>query len=286
MNKHPINAGWWLCIAAALTALPGTAQKPAPVKSPRLYIFDCGTIKGFDPALFQFKKEQLASTDMVVPCYLVAHPKGVLLWDAGVIPDSAFKTGGAPVSQPLLMATSTVTKPLLSQMAAAGYRPADVTYVAFSHYHSDHVANANVFAGSTWLVHKSERDAMFAAKPEDQAAYSQLKNSKTLILPNSDYDVFGDQSVVIKYAPGHTPGHQVLFLNLPQTGKILIAGDLWHYPEERGSGKVPPIETSKEQTLASRAAMENLLMQTGAQLWVEHDMPTYNKLKKAPAYYE
>ena len=286
MNKHTIHAGWWLCVAAALTALPGMAQKPAPVNSPRLYVFDCGTIKGFDPALFQFKKEQLASTDMVVPCYLVAHPKGVLLWDAGVIPDSAFKAGGAPVSQPLLMATSTVTKPLLSQMSAAGYGPADVTYVAFSHYHSDHVANANVFAGSTWLVHKSERDAMFAAKPEDQAAYSQLKNSKTVILPNSDYDVFGDQSVVIKYAPGHTPGHQVLFLNLPRTGKILIAGDLWHYPEERGSGKVPPIETSKEQTLASRAAMENLLKQTGAQLWIEHDMATYNKLKKAPAYYE
>jgi hypothetical protein len=78
----------------------------------------------------------------------------------------------------------------------------------------------------------------------------------------------------------------VLFLNLPRTGKILIAGDLWHYPEERGSGKVPPIETSKEQTLASRAAMENLLKQTRAQLWIEHDMATYNKLRKAPAYYE
>ena len=181
---------------------------------------------------------------MVVPCYLVAHPKGVLLWDAGVIPDTAFKPDGKPVSAPLLMATTTLEKPLLPRMAALGYEPRDVTYVAFSHFHSDHVANANAFAGSTWLVHKTERDAMFAVKPAEQAAYSKLKTSKTVILPNSDYDVFGDKTVVIKYAPGHTPGHQVLFLNLPKTGPVLIGGDLWHYPEERGTTKVPPIETS------------------------------------------
>ena len=130
--------------------------------------------------LFQFKKEQLASSDMVVPCYLVAHPKGVLLWDAGVIPDTAFKADGKPVSAPLLMATTTLEKPLLPRMAALGYTPHGVTYVAFSHFHSDHVANANAFAGSTWLVHKTERDAMFAVKREEQAAYSKLKTSKTV----------------------------------------------------------------------------------------------------------
>jgi N-acyl homoserine lactone hydrolase len=270
----------------ALLGIPAMAQKPAPVKSPRLYIFDCGIIRNFDPALFGFKKEQLATNDMVVPCYMVVHPKGVLVWDVGVIADTAFKPGGAPVSQPLLMATSTATRPLLEQMAAVGYRPGDVTYITFSHYHGDHVANANAFAASTWLVHKTERDAMFAAKPEDQAAYSSLKNSKTVILPDSDYDVFGDKTVIIKYTPGHTPGHQSLFLNLPKSGPILIAGDLWHHPEERGSDKVPPIEANKQQTLASRARMEAFLKQSGAQLWIEHDVPTYNKLKKPPAFYE
>ena len=262
------------------------AQTPASVKSLRLYIFDCGMIRGFDTTLFQFKKEQLASSDMVVPCYLVVHPKGVLMWDAGVIPDTAFKGDGKPASAPLLMATTTLEKPLLPRMAAVGYKPSDVTYVAFSHFHSDHVANANAFAGSTWLVHKTERDAMFAVTPQEQAAYSKLKTSKTLILPDSDYDVFGDKTVVIKYAPGHTPGHQVLFLNLPKTGPILIGGDLWHYPEERGTTKVPPIETSKEQTAASRVAIEAFLKQSKAQLWIEHDIPTWNKLRKAPAFYE
>jgi glyoxylase-like metal-dependent hydrolase (beta-lactamase superfamily II) len=265
---------------------PAVAQKKAaPVKSLRVYIFDCGTIKGLDPTLFQFKKEDLKDANMVVPCYLVVHPKGTLMWDVGVIPDSAFKGNGG-ASQPLLMATASSPKPLLPQLAALGYRPVDITYVAFSHYHSDHVANANAFAGSTWLVHPTEWEAMFAAKPEDQSAYNLLKNSKTISLPNTDYDVFGDGTVVIKYAPGHTPGHQVLWLKLPKTGPVLIAGDLWHYPEERTANKVPNIESNREQTFASRAATEAFLKQSGSQLWIEHNPETFGRLKKAPDYME
>ena len=71
-----------------------------------------------------------------------------MMWDVGVIPDSAFKADGAPVTQGI----STVNKPLLPQLAALGYTPADIKYLALSHYHSDHDANANAFAGATWLV--------------------------------------------------------------------------------------------------------------------------------------
>jgi N-acyl homoserine lactone hydrolase len=286
MKHWVLCAGLTFGIVFAMTSQPALAQKrAAPVKSLRLYLFDCGAIKGFDPALFEFKKEDLKDANMVVPCYLVVHPKGTLMWDVGVIPDSAFQ-GNAPASQPLLMARASSPKPLLPQLAALGYRPADITYVAFSHYHSDHVANANAFAGSTWLVHPTEREAMFAAKPEDQSAYSLLKDSKTISLPNTDYDVFGDGTVVIKYAPGHTPGHQVLALKLPKTGSVLIAGDLWHYPEERHARKAPPIESNREQTFASRTAMEAFLKQSGSQLWIEHNPETFNRLKKAPGYIE
>jgi hypothetical protein len=34
-------------------------KKAAPVKSLRLYVFDGGVIRGFDPALFQFKQPLL-----------------------------------------------------------------------------------------------------------------------------------------------------------------------------------------------------------------------------------
>lgn len=272
-------AGWMAAPAAV------AQQRPQPLKSPRLYVFDCGTIKGLDPAIFHFKKEDLAGVDFVVPCYLVVHPKGTLMWDVGVVPDSAFKADGAPVTQGI----STVTKPLKAQLAAVGYTPADITYLAHSHYHSDHTANSNDFAGATWLVQKAEHDAMFAEKPAgiiQQGSFSALKNSKTVLLNGADYDVFGDGTVIIKSAPGHTPGHQVLFLKLKKTGSLLVAGDLYHYPEERFTDKTPTFEFNHEQSLASRKAMEDFIKKSHAEMWIEHDAATFSKLKKAPQYYE
>ena len=274
-------------ISASLAAQNSAAHHaPKAPKSLRLYVFDCGVLKAMDAAMFNFKKEEVAELNMSVPCFLIAHPKGTLMWDVGVVPDSDFKPDGSPVVQGMI----TVTKQLKPQLAAIGYVPEDITYVSFSHYHIDHTANANMFAGSMWLVEQAERDIMFSDKPAPVKAeknYIALKDSKTKILPpDADYDVFGDGSVIIKPAQGHTPGHQVLFLKMPKTGPVLVAGDLYHYNEERNTDKVPTFEYSKEQSLASRAKMEAFLKQSGAQLWIEHDYAHDAKLKKSPAYYE
>jgi N-acyl homoserine lactone hydrolase len=270
----------WLLLL--IPCLPLPAQKlAAPVSSLRVYLFDCGVIHGEDPLEYGLTKAQ--DPTMVVPCYLIVHPTGTLMWDAGTIPDSAFK-GNQPMHLKADNDVVTVPRPLLPQMAALGYPASSITYVAFSHYHFDHIANANAFAGSTWLVHPAERDAMFSAGAFEQSLYSQLKGSKTILLTDNDYDVFGDGSVVIKYAPGHTPGHQVLALQLPITGPVLIAGDLWHYTAERALTTAPKDEANPQQTLASRRAMETYLKQSGAQLWIEHDPATFARLKKAPAY--
>ena len=170
-----------------------------------------------------------------------------------------------------------------------GYRPEDITYLVNSHFHWDHVGNANLFANSTWLVRKEERDIMFGDPPSprtEPANYSQLKNSKTVFITKDEYDVFGDGSVVIKAAPGHSPGHQVLFLKLKKTGPVVLSGDLYHYPEERKLHKIPVNEFNAEQSAASRANVEAFLQKTGAQLWIQHDLTGNQKLKKSPAFYE
>jgi N-acyl homoserine lactone hydrolase len=113
-----------------------------------------------------------------------------------------------------------------------------------------------------------------------------LKNSKTVIIDKDDYDVFGDGTVIIKSAPGHTPSHQVLFLKLAKTGPVVLSGDLYHYPEERTLNRLPVAEFNKEQTAASREELEVFLKKTGAQLWIQHDFLGNAKLKKAPEFYE
>jgi len=259
--------------------------RPGAVLTPRIYIFENGHIRGLSPKLFNFAPEEITQPDLVNISYLVVHPKGTLQVDAGAIPDSHFKADGSPVTEGIMSAT----RPLLPQLAAAGYRPSDVTYFAMSHYHSDHTANANAFAASTWIVQKAERDYMLADTPQgiiQPDTYSALRTAKTRILDNEDLDVFGDGTVRVVATPGHTPGHQVVFVRLATLGPVVLAGDLYHYPEEITTGRIPTFEFNADQSRASRAKVAALLKETGAQLWIEHDIATHEKLPKSPAYVE
>lgn len=280
MNKHVIRA-----LALLLAAGPALAAPKPTVKTLRLYVFDGGILDNPDTSRYALKRNEIGTHLMSVPSFLIVHPKGTLLWDTGAIPDASFKPDGLPAT--LNYATS--LKPLAAQLAEAGYTAADITYLALSHFHWDHVGNANAFAGATWLVRPGERDIMFANPPSPRtipAHYSALKNSKTVILKDDEYDVFGDGSVIIKSAPGHSPDHQVLFLKLAKTGPVVLSGDLWHYPEERKLNRLPTMEYNREQTAASRQKIEAFLKKTGAQLWIQHDYLANLKLKKAPAFYE
>ena len=279
---------------AGQTAPSPERHAPPPPPSVRLYVFDCGTLHIADLGRFQLKKEEVATSDLSVACFLVTHPKGTLIWDTGAVPDPAWKPTGTAVTHHVVLPDSqerdvTMIRPLIVQLAEVGYSPSDITYLALSHYHYDHTANANEFAGATWLVRQDEHDAMFAERPPgvtQPSTYAALRNSKTLILKSDEHDVFGDGTVVIKAALGHTPGHQVLYVKLAKTGGVLLSGDLYHYPEERTLDRVPTFEFNQEQTRATRVAIEAFLKQTGAQLWIQHDFTANARLKKAPDYYE
>jgi glyoxylase-like metal-dependent hydrolase (beta-lactamase superfamily II) len=280
------------CTLLALTVTSATAQQsrrpPAP-SSVRLYILDCGKITGVGETAFGFQPGQLATTEMFTPCYLIVHPRGTLMWDTGEIPDKDFKAPG-----PTTQGAFTTTKPLLPQLMAIGYTPGDITYLALSHYHGDHVANANAFASSTWIVQKLERDAMFSKAPPagrganapNPALFGELEKSKTIILNGEDHDVFGDGTVMIKYTPGHTPGHQSLFVKLAKTGPVLLSGDLYHYPEELKLKIIPGFDFNREQTAKSREMIEAFVKNNKAQLWIQHDAAASAKLKKSPDYYD
>lgn len=258
--------------------------------SVKLYVLDCGTLKSGNPA--PLLERGVTTTDMSVAAYLIVHPQGTLLWDTGVIPDEMIQPGGTTSFR------ATVQKTLQSELAEIGYKPSDITYLALSHYHYDHSANANMFAGSTWLVQKGEHDLMFsgalgpsspnAPTPDTvMARFSALKNSKTMLL-DGDFDVFGDGSVVIIATPGHTPGHQSLFVDLANEGPIVLSGDLYHYPAERELENFTPFAALGDpaQEEVAKKKVETLLREKGATLWIQHDLLASLKLKKSPAFYE
>ena len=279
-------------VSLAFGLAPANAQQqPQPPQSLRLYVLDCGIITPANVDPYGMKPSDTAETKMVTPCFLIVHPRGSLMWDTGEIPDSNFKDGVSPQK----LGNYTVDRPLLPQLAVIGYTPANITYMALSHYHRDHVANARLFAGSTWIVQRGDRDPILAPRPANPPAigrvpdpdfFEGLANSRTIVLNGADHDVFGDGTVVIKFAPGHTPGHQALFLKLAKTGNVLLSGDLYHYPEEIKYKKIPSFDTDKEQTAKSRAMIEEFVMQNHAQLWIQHDYTSGIKRKIAPEFYD
>jgi len=282
--------GFLLSFAVMSLFVVGCTDSPGSATGktgPRLYVLDCGDIKPMDPTLFGLKKEEISGdAHFVTPCYLVVHPKGTLIWDVGQVPDAQIPDDGTEVVvQDLLKAK----RKLLPQLKALGYEPKDITYLAMSHYHLDHTANANLFAGSTWIVQQAEYDAMFGAKEfaiRDASSYDKLKDAKKIVLNNEDHDVFGDGSVIIKTAPGHTPGHQMLFLRLKKFGPLLLEGDLYHIPEERTLDRVPTFDFDAAMTRATRVKTEAFLKETGATMWIQHDPTTNAKIRKAPEYYD
>jgi glyoxylase-like metal-dependent hydrolase (beta-lactamase superfamily II) len=262
-----------------LLPLAGCSQPDAT----RIYIFDNGMISGLSPDLFNFEADELAEVDFTNRSYLIVHPEGTLQFDAGAVADEAFADHDGPVVEGIMSAS----EPLLPQLEAAGFTPADIDFFAMSHYHSDHTANANQFAGSTWIVQRAEYEFMFADAPQgiiNTASFSALQDADTILLDNEDHDVFGDGSVLILATPGHTPGHQVAAVRLDDAGWIVLGGDLWHYPEERTTGRLPTFEFDTEQSRASRARIEAFIEDNDATLWIEHDIATHATLPEPPAW--
>jgi len=124
-------------LAILLAAIALTAAAPPLPQSVRLYVFDCGRLEGGDVSRFRLKREEMATTDMSVACYLVAHPRGTMIWDAGAVPDGDIERAGARGTshryQIVLPNKAerfvTTTRTLASQLADAGFKPADIAFL-------------------------------------------------------------------------------------------------------------------------------------------------------------
>jgi N-acyl homoserine lactone hydrolase len=226
------------------------------------------------------------SRELVVPCYLIRHPSGDLVWDTG-FPDAVAAMPDGRMEIPQMGATVVMRSTLASQLAQLDLTPADIEYVSFSHQHGDHTGNGNLFTASTWIVDADERAYMFSEEAragQAFAGYAQLENAQTrLIEGDGDYDVFGDGSVTVIQAPGHTPGHTILLVRLPNAGPVLLTGDMYHLTESRERRLVPTFNTDRVQTVASQEKVERIASETGARVIRQHVIEDFTSLPAFPA---
>jgi glyoxylase-like metal-dependent hydrolase (beta-lactamase superfamily II) len=270
-----------LAIGLLATSLAACAPQPPAVK---LYVMECGRFQISDMGVFADNHAlDGIKRDLIDTCYLIRHPKGDLMWDAG-LPDALAAQADGVTQGPFHM---TVPKTLASQLSEMKVRPEDIEFLALSHSHLDHTGNAAVFAGAKWLSNPVERAFMFSDEAkqnaEQYAAVAPLEKSVTVDIA-TDHDVFGDGTVRLIQTPGHTPGHMSLLVRLKKAGPILLTGDLYHTQEAREQKLVPTFNTDRGETLVSMEKFEKLAVETKARVIIQHKMEDFDALPHAPAF--
>ena len=260
----------------ALATLLLAAPLAQAADAQRVYVMDCGQSLARDQSRWSPGVNAGIAIQMAAQCYLVRHEKGLLLWDTGypdaiaAQPDGVTAAGGASTAKRL--------KTLAGQLAEIGVAPADVTYVAISHTHGDHVGNLTLFPASTLVFQQPEYDWAYGGKQTPFPAEQKVMKL------NGDHDVFGDGAVTILSTPGHTTGHQSLMVRLPRRGVVLLTGDAVHFRDNWDNARVPSMNVDREQTLASMRRLRGLMESHKAELWINHDWQQRQQMPMAPAF--
>lgn len=264
------------------TVFTKQAEKP----SIKLYVFDCGRLMFNNLDSFGIKNDAAENRELSVPCIVIEHEKGRLLWEGG-LPSYVSKSGAwIEMDNNSKMR---LDKTLNQQLSEINLSLNDIDFVAFSHFHFDHVGIANEIKRAKLILQRLEYEAAFENNVSDLGyypeLYEELKESEKIII-DGNYDVFGDSTVIVLSAPGHTRGHQVLFVNLPETGPILLSGDLYHFNISRKLKSIPTFNVDSIQTRNSMDKIEEFILRTKSKLWIQHDINIFNKLKKSPNFYK
>ncbi|CAM1359499.1 N-acyl homoserine lactonase precursor [Tenacibaculum soleae] len=270
----------FIALSILIIGCKKTEKKEVPneVKKPEVKLFQLvgGSILVNKLEVFSQDTTYTGQTKQFTDAYyVISHPKGNLMWDAGlpenlVLPEAVTPGDG----------TFTVQRPdsLANQLKSIGFKIEDFKYFAMSHSHFDHTGHANYMKDATWLIQENEYNSVAGdSLAKKNPAIAALKNVQKL---NGDYDVFGDGTVVIKYMPGHTIGHQVLYIEASGVEKpILLTGDLYHFEENRANKGVPSFNYNVEQTLASMQKFEAFAKEKNAEVIIQHSPIAFKKLQ-------
>ena len=268
----------FLLIAVSIVSCKNSEKKVEETKKPevKLYQLVGGSILVKKLEVFSQDTTYTGQSKQFTDAYyVISHPKGNLMWDAGlpeqlVIPE--------PYNEPSGVYRIQRPDSLANQLKSIGFTIDDFKYFAMSHSHFDNTGHANYLKNATLLIQENEYNANLAdTLQQKNAAMTALTNVKKI---NGDYDVFGDGTVVIKYMPGHTIGHQVLYVEVAGLDKpVLLTGDLYHFEENRENKGVPSFNYDVKQTLESMDKFEAFAKEKNATVIIQHSPKDYKKLE-------
>ena len=222
--------------AASPLPAPAASSDPLPKASPPagMAIYAIATGVNHRTAAFAYRGgSPWEKWESVMTAVLVRHPQGDVLIDTGV-----GRTVASQLKQlPFLfrMGTELVTsRPAADQLDGAGYDRKQLRYILLTHAHWDHVSGVPDFPGVAVLVTAAEHRLIdeggwvtVTARGLDRSVLRDYAFDGGPYLGfDHSHDLYGDGSIVMVPAPGHTPGSVVVFGALPSGARYAFVGDL------------------------------------------------------------
>ncbi len=222
---------------------------------------------------------------------LVRHPKGDLLIDAGFGSDVAAHVAALPrIARAPYQAAQTVSE----QLDASGYDRGRLLGVLVTHSHWDHVSGLDGLPVPVWMNPGEQR---YAADDPDGKVFRavsagheireyQLNGPPYLGFPSS-FDVYGDGSVVVALAGGHTTGSVVVFVTVPSGQRYAFIGDLtWQLDGIRRRVERPLLLrrlADSDPGQVRRGLLRVIALDSLMQVVPAHDRGAYDGIPRLPA---
>ncbi|WP_428310330.1 MBL fold metallo-hydrolase [Hydrocarboniphaga sp.] len=174
----------------------------------------------------------LEKREFSMTAVLIHHPRGDLLFDTGFSRD----VEAHQKTMPLLMriASKISRRQSVAEQLAAQHYDLKQLKVVLTHAHWDHVSGLADLPGVPVLIDADEQQFIASAAPMAALAHSfgalplepyAFEGGPYLGFARS-HDVWGDGSIVLVPAPGHTPGSIIAFVTLPSGKRYALLGDL------------------------------------------------------------
>lgn len=246
----------------------------------KLFAMTCGWIGG---DLGNFLAGEKGRIVIPVPAYLIEHPKGRVLFDTGIHPDTQ-RDLRRRIGK--LADTFDVTfhpgEEIKARLESLGIDPSSIRYIINSHLHWDHTGGNALIPDATVVIQKREWEAgkvpeMIAANSFNPVDYDL---GHKVMQVEGEHDLFGDGSVVAIPTYGHTPGHQSLRVRLA-SGDVVMTADACYMRKTLEDLHLPTLYDDAEKMRESLKRLRRL-QAAGARIFFGHDPAFWKDVPQAP----
>jgi N-acyl homoserine lactone hydrolase len=216
-----------------------------------------------------------------VTCYLIRTSDAVILFDTGLSPRAV---PGLMRNDP--MARFTDEDLLVHRLDVLGLKADDVDLVVLSHLHYDHAGGAALFGKSELCAQRDE----YAYAHHPAPFFAPFYYRKNFDLPGYRWRLLDGDSELVPgvtalRTDGHTPGHQSLFVELPESGPVILSGDCCYWLEHFEHERVPGVVWNPTLALHSIKRLKTLARLRGARIFPAHDPVFWQSVKQSPEVY-